>query len=111
MVSNAALAFDDTQPQKPDDFDLPWAKQMAPDSVYHKALSDLFDKADAVNVEETKQLVQFYLDAHDCMGLKHYLLQNTSASGTDRAIDEFNRAITVCTGGARTAPVISKKPS
>jgi len=83
-------------------------KQIPPDSIYHQALSELFDEADAGNVKNTQEIAQRYLDAHDCAGLKRYFSQNTSTSGTEQVIDVFKHAIVACATGAQAGPVISK---
>lgn len=71
-------------------------KQMAPDSVYHKSLSDLFDRAAATKVEEAKSVVDVYLKARDCSGLRLYLSQNTTTTGTEHVLSLFNSAILAC---------------
>jgi pSer/pThr/pTyr-binding forkhead associated (FHA) protein len=73
-------------------------KTMSPDSVYHKSLSDLFDKADNVNVEEARRRSQGLLNGHDCASLRRYLAQqNTGATGTERAIAVVRDAAARCT--------------
>jgi len=72
-------------------------KGMSQDSVYHKSLSDLFDKADAPNYEDAKRRSQGYVNAHDCAGLKRYLAQQqTGATGTERVVVLVSGAAARC---------------
>jgi hypothetical protein len=80
-------------------------KAMSQDSVYHKSLSDLLDKADATNVEEARRRSQGYVNAHDCAGLKRYLAQQqTGATGTERVVVLVSAALTRCAEKAQQDP-------
>jgi hypothetical protein len=72
-------------------------KGMSQDSVYHKSLSDLFDKADATNFDDAKKKVNGYLNGHDCAGLKRFQSQQqTGATGTERVVTLVNGAVARC---------------
>lgn len=81
-------------------------KQMAPGSVYYKPLGDLFDQAEFSKAEDTKRIVQTYLDGHDCGGLRRSLSQDLGASATERVVTMFSHAIATCT--ERTEPGTNK---
>ena len=87
-------------------------KGMSQDSVYHKSLSDLFDKADATNYDDAKKKVNGYLAGHDCARLKQYLSQQSGASGTDRVIALVNGAVARCTTEkAQPDPIAGRTPT
>jgi len=68
------------------------------DSVYRRPLNELFDRADAANVEDAVQRSQELVNAHDCAGLKLYLEERRAgAKGTERAITVVEQAIARCT--------------
>ncbi|HEU4732444.1 MAG TPA: FHA domain-containing protein [Kofleriaceae bacterium] len=74
-------------------------KTMSPDSVYHKSLTDVFERADATNVDEVRRRAQGYVNAHDCAGLKRFLGQQTasgSATGTEKAIAVVKESLNRC---------------
>jgi hypothetical protein len=80
-------------------------KGMSQDSVYHKSLSDLFDKADAVNYEDAKRRSQSYVNTHDCAGLKRYLAQQqTGATGTERVVVLVSNAAARCSEKLQPEP-------
>jgi serine/threonine protein kinase len=85
-------------------------KQMAPESTYHKALSEAFDQAEAIKINEAKSIVEVYLKGRDCAGLKLYLAQNATTTGTAHVLSIFNTAISGCVEKAQPAAVIHKKP-
>jgi serine/threonine-protein kinase len=86
-------------------------KGMSQDSVYHKSLSDLFDKADASNAEEARRRSQIYLSTHDCSGLKRFVAQQaTGASGTERVVTLVNSAVARCTEKHPPDPVAGRAP-
>ncbi|HET7503748.1 MAG TPA: FHA domain-containing protein [Kofleriaceae bacterium] len=74
-------------------------KSMSPDSVYHKSLSDQFERADATNIDEVRRRAQGYVNGHDCAGLRRFLGQQTasgSATGTEKAIAVVRDALARC---------------
>jgi serine/threonine-protein kinase len=86
-------------------------KQMTADSVYLKALTDAFDRADARNVEDAGRKAKGYASAHDCEGLTRYLGQlSSSATGTDRAIAAVKEAAARCMEPPRQDPAGAGQP-
>jgi pSer/pThr/pTyr-binding forkhead associated (FHA) protein len=72
-------------------------KSLSLDSVYHRSLSDQFDKQDAPNVEDAKRRVASYVGTHDCNGLKRFSTQQTTgATGTDKVVAVVNLGLTKC---------------
>lgn len=71
-------------------------RQMPSGSVYYKPLTDLFDRINVAKVEEAKNIVDVYLRARDCAGLKLYSAQNLTTVGTERVSDVFSSAILAC---------------
>jgi serine/threonine-protein kinase len=85
---------------------------MSQDSVYYKALRELFDEADARNAEQAAQRSQGFLNAHDCAGLKRYLVQqSTGAMGTARANTAVEDAIAKCTLKGQPSPGAARPPT
>jgi hypothetical protein len=87
-------------------------KGMSQDSVYHKSLSDVFDKADATNFDDAKKKVNGYLNGHDCAGLKRFQSQQTGATGTERVVALVNGAVARCNPEkAPPEPPINRTPA
>jgi eukaryotic-like serine/threonine-protein kinase len=72
-------------------------REMPAESVYFKPLKSSFDKADALNVEKAKKIIQVYTSQRDCGGLKSYLSQNVGSNGTEAVVTLFRKAVDGCT--------------
>jgi hypothetical protein len=86
-------------------------KQMAPDSVYRKPLTDAFAEAEVGKLDEAKGIAEIYLKSRDCAGLKAYLAQNVSDTGTDRIVAVFTTALSTCGKSVQPAAASGKKPA